>query len=342
METQTQYETEDEPQEIRYRNPVKAAGYAQVYHMATLDPRITDGAYRLFSLYLMHAHQKDLCWPGRPKLADLMNCSEQTISRRNRDLEAAGYITRQRRMGATSITWIEDVEDIPYLRDLAQQHLSSRNKNDTTNVPKMVRSTDQICIEEEESCKEESEKNPPAGAGTPPPDWTSADIQHIEMTDAQDREYTCSECDSPFDVYTLLKTDAKCYHCKRPIWVTDWNGDKTFRQPAQKYRPGHRQKRKASTVGDVIENCPPDLAPFPATGQVQRLRDAVLKDRDTVLSCLEWARGMFAADKMAAHFVVANALTAAERKIDLLTVQIPAPAAPAPEPVFQVPDWIGQ
>lgn len=340
METATQYQTEDEPGQTQYRNPVKAAGHAQVYHMATLDDRISDGAYRLFSLYMMHAQQKDLCWPSRARLADMLKCSEQTISRYNRDLEEAGYITRQRRLGTSSITWIEDVEDIPYLRDLAQQHLSSRNKNDTSNVPKMIRQTDQICIEEEEQSEEEQEKNPPT-AGTPAPDWTPSDVQHVEMVDAEDREHACSNCDTTFDVFTLLKTDARCFHCKRPLQVTDWNGDKTFRQPAQKYRPGHK-KRKPPTVGDVVENCPPELAPFPAAGQVQRLKDAVLKDRDTVLECLAWARGMFIADKMAAHFVVGNALTAAERKIGLLAVQIPdaQPAAPRLEDIWVEPEWM--
>ena len=339
METKTEYVTEDVPEQAQYRNPVKAVGHAQLYHAATLDPRISDGAYRLFSLYLMYAQQKDLCWPASATLADMFDCTSVTISRRNKELEDAGYITRQRRIGQTSITWIEDVEDIPFLQDLARKHLAARhNKNDTTNISKMIGQSYQKCYHEEEQLEEEQEKNPPT-AGTPAPDWTSADVQHIEMVDAQDREHACANCDATFDVYTLLKTDAKCFECKRPVQVTDWNGDKTFRQPAQKYRPGHRQKRKAITVGDVVENCPPHLAPFSAAGQITRLKDALLKDRDTVLECLDWAHGMFRQGKMQPPFIVGNALTAAEKRIALLVVQLPEETPPI-EPVWVEPEWM--
>jgi len=48
-------------EQVQYRNPVKGAGWATVYHAMTLDDRISAGAYRLLMVYEMHAQQKDSC-----------------------------------------------------------------------------------------------------------------------------------------------------------------------------------------------------------------------------------------------------------------------------------------
>ena len=72
--------------EIRFRNPVKALGHAQVQHAITQDSRISDGAYRLYALYLMYAQQKSLCWPGRARIAQIRGASKQTVTSWNKEL----------------------------------------------------------------------------------------------------------------------------------------------------------------------------------------------------------------------------------------------------------------
>lgn len=167
--------SENAPEQITYRNPVKGAGWAQVYHAITLDDRISHGAYRLLMLYEMHAQQKDLCWPGRQRLAEMLKCSEVTISRYNGELEEAGYITRQRRLGTSSMTYIEDYEQIPYLRELAGAMLSRRITYDTTVIsPETPQSYHQCDVKNEEG-KNEQEKKTPASVDAIPPEHTEQD-----------------------------------------------------------------------------------------------------------------------------------------------------------------------
>jgi len=116
------------PENIKWRNPVQACGWAGLYHAATLDPRITDGALRLYCLLLMHAQQKGVCWPGVAKLAFLLDKDPKTVKRRVANLVEHGYITRERRLGDSSITWIEDLTADPYLRTVALAELERRAK----------------------------------------------------------------------------------------------------------------------------------------------------------------------------------------------------------------------
>jgi len=158
--------------EVKFRNPAKQAGFAMLYHVATLDSELSDGALRTFLVYLKYAQQKGSCWPGRAKVAQLRNTTEATITRHNQELEKAGYITRVRRKGTTSITYIEDYEQLPRLDAIAQSILASdkrtkENKNDPLppdNGSQMIPTSDQKrSIEEEQlriTNKEEEEESP--------------------------------------------------------------------------------------------------------------------------------------------------------------------------------------
>ena len=79
--------------DVRFRNSVKALGHAQLQHAITLDDQIGDGAYRLYALYLMYAQDKDLCWPGRARIAEMRGVGEATVTRWNKELVDAGYIS---------------------------------------------------------------------------------------------------------------------------------------------------------------------------------------------------------------------------------------------------------
>lgn len=105
-------ETREAPESIRFRNTVKQQGWAQVYHVLTLDTELSDGAYRLYSLLLKYARQSDGCWPGVKTLARDMGRAPSTIKARLDELVRRGLIIRERRLGTSSITWIEDLETI--------------------------------------------------------------------------------------------------------------------------------------------------------------------------------------------------------------------------------------
>lgn len=95
-------------EEFAFRNPVKKVGFAQVMHVVTLDPEVSDGAKATYQLYLMYA-QSGNCWPSIEAVAEKRGKSSGTISCHNAELERAGYITRTRRLGATSLTITKDI-----------------------------------------------------------------------------------------------------------------------------------------------------------------------------------------------------------------------------------------
>jgi GntR family transcriptional regulator len=104
--------TREEPESIRFRNTVKQQGWAQVYHVLTLDTELSDGAFRLYALLLKYAWQSGGCWPGVKTLARDLGRSPSTIKARLDELVRRGLIIRERRLGTSSITWIEDLETI--------------------------------------------------------------------------------------------------------------------------------------------------------------------------------------------------------------------------------------
>jgi hypothetical protein len=155
---------------VQFRNPVKGVGFAQVFHAVAMDKRISDGALRTFLLYLKYAQQNESCWPSRKRLSEERGKDQATITRHTTELEAAGYITRVRRTGKTSLTYIEDIEQIPELNTMAQGILEERaerredhgRKNAPTDSAKTRPPTAQECAPEEEPLKKNQETIPPA------------------------------------------------------------------------------------------------------------------------------------------------------------------------------------
>jgi hypothetical protein len=97
---------------LAFRNPVKRKGWAQVYHVLTMDEELSDGAFRLYVLLLKYAQQRGGCWPGRERLARDLGTTTRTIDRRLAELIERGLITRVQRVNQTAMTWIEDLEDV--------------------------------------------------------------------------------------------------------------------------------------------------------------------------------------------------------------------------------------
>lgn len=99
-------------EQLRFRRRIDQAGWARLSHALTLDHTLSDGAYRLYALLLKYARQASGCWPGVRRLAQDLGKTERTITNRLADLTNKGLVTRERRFGRSSVTWIEDLEKV--------------------------------------------------------------------------------------------------------------------------------------------------------------------------------------------------------------------------------------
>ena len=146
--------TESARQPFVFRNAFKQIGFAKLSHAIGLDDRLSDGAYRTLSIYLRYAHQNPSCWPSIRTIAKDRNKATCTIALHNKELETLGYITRERRTGKTTLTVIEDVEEIPHLQDIVTKQLKGR-KDSALHIQLSQRYTSSYLDAEEESLKKD-------------------------------------------------------------------------------------------------------------------------------------------------------------------------------------------
>jgi DNA-binding transcriptional MocR family regulator len=71
--------------------------FAQTPIWAACDPNISDGAHRLLVYLAWRQGNDNGCWPSRARMARDLNASRETIRRRLRELEDAGYLITARR-----------------------------------------------------------------------------------------------------------------------------------------------------------------------------------------------------------------------------------------------------
>ena len=108
------------------RKPKESFSARYVSHIATLDPPIGPAPRVLLRIYDYHTREAESCWPGRERLAKLLLCNVKTVSRANTELEKAGYISRSRRMGSSSLTYLEQINASPNLQEFARHILSGK------------------------------------------------------------------------------------------------------------------------------------------------------------------------------------------------------------------------
>jgi DNA-binding MarR family transcriptional regulator len=301
--------------EVRYRNPVKEVGFAMVYHMMTLDDRIGDGAFRLYCRYLFYSQQKSKCWPGRDTLAKVLGVGVATISRWNKELETAGYITRQRRLGTSSITWIEDVESIETISNAAIAELDSRECiiDDTTVVSPVIPRSSQECDREEESEKENKEKQLVADALV---DWESAEAwdKTNPMTVfiyPEDMTFNCPNpfCDMEVAWASLRKSKAVCPHCGQYISGIEYGGKVPVYKPPKAIR-------KKQILGNLLPNISEAYAYLPYfANDAAKLKKMLDKEPDLLYNCLQWSVGKVADSSMPERKAVGAALSLVEKKL---------------------------
>lgn len=164
-------------EEIKHRRPIEREGFAMLYHVLTLDKSLSDGAFRLYALLLKYAQQKDHAYPGLERLAEELDKTRVTISRLMAELVSKKLVSRQRRRGTSSITWLEDLNEV-YGECIENDTTESvRIKNDTSFVSKMIRKEEEVkkkkkipratdylshCAEIEKNQQEEKQWSTPA------------------------------------------------------------------------------------------------------------------------------------------------------------------------------------
>lgn len=136
---------------FEFENPVMAMGFAQIPHAMTLDTTLTDGAYRTYAIYLRYAHQKNVCWPGRERMARDRGLSVSTISRHNAELVQLGYILRHENPDGSWRTVILDLNNNPRLQQIATANRTNeRGVSQKCDIPRRKNATQKNNNEEEE------------------------------------------------------------------------------------------------------------------------------------------------------------------------------------------------
>ncbi len=77
--------------------------FSQIPIATTQDHALSDGAFRLFAYLVWRQGNKDNSWPLVGTMADDLGVSHDTITRRVKELEDAGYIEVERRPGKSSL-----------------------------------------------------------------------------------------------------------------------------------------------------------------------------------------------------------------------------------------------
>lgn len=106
---------------------VDSFGFAKFSHLLTFDAKLSDGAKILYLALLYHARQQTHLWAGEQTLADELGVSRRTITQRISELSAGGFISREPRMGRSTLTYVEDLGTI-YDLELSKIPLIVRKK----------------------------------------------------------------------------------------------------------------------------------------------------------------------------------------------------------------------
>ncbi len=77
--------------------------FAQTPIWAACDPNISDGAHRLLTYLDWRQGNDDCCWPSISRMAGDLGVCGETIRRRLRELEEAGYLVTRRRVGRSNL-----------------------------------------------------------------------------------------------------------------------------------------------------------------------------------------------------------------------------------------------
>lgn len=313
---------QDPPNEIRFRNPVQSLGFAQIQHIITLDPEISDGAYRYYALLFYWAQQNDCCWPRQQTIAELWGRDARTIRRYNQELEDAGYITRQRRMRSSSITWIEDINEIPRLKERATIILGGRaeqvceeDKTVLTHGTDLSSRTGQKCPQvrrtiEEEPIEEEPLPGQEQAGSSSPFDTPSPNL--IERKYRDGAEFNCEWCNEPTSIDEIQDAEGECPYCHSRYKI--WKGLSVIVKPSKKSLSRH-----PLSISRVLErDLSPELAAIQCANdeEAKALREVASEDWLFLKKMLKWAYRLHASGACPKDEIVARAISAFDNNVD--------------------------
>lgn len=149
-------------EEVVFKNPIRELGFAQIEHIIGLDTDLSDGAYRTLSILHYFWQQKKSAYPSIETLAKLRGKSERTISEHLAELETKQIITRARRMGTSSMTYLEDLPQ--EYKDAAAAILTERMQKTARKTGRKLHVVDAENFQQRITREEEQEKKSPAAA----------------------------------------------------------------------------------------------------------------------------------------------------------------------------------
>ena len=90
--------------ELTTLDPVLKDGFTQVPNFILKDGTLSVGAKIAYAMFLSYAWHNDSCFPGQDRLAADMGLSRPRVTSFISELEAAGFVTVQRRgLGKTNL-----------------------------------------------------------------------------------------------------------------------------------------------------------------------------------------------------------------------------------------------
>lgn len=102
-----------------------------------LETDISDSAIRLYAILsakYVDGGSGGECWPGIPHMAELVRCSEAKVSRLLTELAEKKAITRQRRVGTSTLTQVHRRNPEPLTSDIFESRTDERFESRTSEV----------------------------------------------------------------------------------------------------------------------------------------------------------------------------------------------------------------
>lgn len=146
-EDKAEYDAADDKEktEIEHRNPIRQIGFAQIEHIIGLDVDLSDGAYRTLSILHFYWQQKDVAYPSIETLARVRGKDCATIRRHLAELGDKGIISRARRFGTSSLTYLEDLpqEYQEAAAHMVEERINARNERESNKRAKSAKMSGQ-------------------------------------------------------------------------------------------------------------------------------------------------------------------------------------------------------
>jgi DNA-binding MarR family transcriptional regulator len=165
-ETAGEYKTGTEAQEVRHRNPIKELGFAAMEHALTLDTDLSDGAYRTYALLKFYWQNKYTAFPTVDTMATQRGLRRETVGVHLKELVDKGLITRQPRVGTSTLTHLEDLpEEYSQIALAELERRDARREENLTatlgksNVRREINLTQSTTIEREKKEEEAPAEN---------------------------------------------------------------------------------------------------------------------------------------------------------------------------------------